>query len=92
MELAKITSKGQITLPISIRRMLKLKDGDKVAFVEKDGNFIVVNPVSLAIDNEREAFAGEAERLGLKTEDDVVQLVKKYRKEKAKEVENNRWE
>jgi len=92
MELAKITSKGQITLPISIRRMLKLKDGDKVAFVEKDGNFIVVNPVSLAIDNVREAFAGEAERLGLKTEDDVVQLVKEYRKEKAKEVENNRWE
>ena len=29
MELAKITSKGQITLPISIRRALKLKDGDK---------------------------------------------------------------
>lgn len=90
MELAKITSKGQITLPISIRRMLKLKDGDKVAFVEKDGNFIVVNPISLAIDNVREAFAGEDERLGLKTEDDVVQLVKEYRKEKAKEVENDR--
>ena len=31
MELAKITSKGQITLPISIRRALKLNDGDKVA-------------------------------------------------------------
>ena len=29
MELAKITSKGQITLPISIRRILNLKDGDK---------------------------------------------------------------
>lgn len=35
MELAKITSKGQITLPISIRRALHLKDGDKVAFIEK---------------------------------------------------------
>ena len=35
MELAKITSKGQITFPISIRRILNLKDGDKVAFIEK---------------------------------------------------------
>jgi AbrB family looped-hinge helix DNA binding protein len=37
MELAKITSKGQITLPIAIRRTLKLNDGDKVAFVEREG-------------------------------------------------------
>ena len=43
MELAKITSKGQITLPISIRRILNLKDGDKVAFIEKDGNIYTKN-------------------------------------------------
>lgn len=88
MELAKITSKGQITLPISIRRILNLKDGDKVAFIEKNGQYIIVNPVSLAIDNAREAFKGEAERLGLKNEEDVVKLVKEVRKEKAKEVKN----
>jgi len=29
MELAKITTKGQITLPIQIRKILNLKDGDK---------------------------------------------------------------
>ena len=84
MELAKITSKGQITLPISIRRILNLKDGDKVAFIEKDGNYIVVNPVSLAIDEIREAFDGEAERLGLKTEEDVVKMIKEFRKERRK--------
>ena len=81
MELAKITSKGQITLPISIRKMLNLKDGDKVAFIEKNGQYIVVNPVSLAIDNARDAFKGEAERLNLKNEEDVVNLVKEVRKE-----------
>ena len=86
MELAKITSKGQITLPISIRRMLNLKDGDKVAFIEKNGQYILVNPVSLAIEEARDAFKGEAERLGLEKEDDVVNLVKEVRKEKAKEV------
>ena len=85
MELAKITSKGQITLPISIRRILNLKDGDKVAFIEENGQYFIVNPVSLAIDTARNAFKGEAERLGLKNEDDVVNLIKDVRKEKAKE-------
>ncbi|MDE7215526.1 MAG: hypothetical protein K2O08_01835 [Clostridia bacterium] len=43
MEIAKLTSKGQLTLPISIRRQLGLDCGDKVAFMEKDGEFILVN-------------------------------------------------
>ncbi len=85
MELAKITAKGQITLPISIRRELNLKEGDKVAFIEKDGNYILVNPVSLAIDELRKSFDGEAERLGLKTEDDVVKMIKEFRKERNKD-------
>ena len=80
----KITSKGQITLPISIRRVLNLKDGDKVAFIEKDGNYIIVNPVSLAIDEVRKEFEGEAERLGLKTEEDVAKMIKEIRKERKK--------
>ncbi|MCL2341973.1 MAG: AbrB/MazE/SpoVT family DNA-binding domain-containing protein [Firmicutes bacterium] len=82
MELAKITSKGQITLPISIRKQLNLKDGSKVAFIEKDGMYILINPVSLAISEVREAFEGEAERLGLKDENDVAQMIKEVRKER----------
>ena len=81
MELAKITTKGQITLPISIRRELNLKEGDKVAFIEKDGNYILVNPISLAIDELRKSFNGEAKKLGLKTEEDVVKMIKEIRKE-----------
>ena len=84
MELAKITSKGQITLPISIRKDLNLKDGSKVAFIEKDGMYILVNPVSLAINEAREAFKGEAERLGLKDEEDVAKMIKEVRKERKK--------
>jgi len=82
MELAKITSKGQITLPISIRKELNLKDGSKVAFIEKDGMYILINPVSLAINEVREAFKGEAERLGLKDEEDVAEMIKEVRKER----------
>jgi AbrB family looped-hinge helix DNA binding protein len=85
MELAKITSKGQITLPIAIRRSLKLNDGDKIAFIEQNGQYVLVNPTVLAFENVRTAFEGEAERLGLKDEDDVVALVKEVRaKRKAK--------
>jgi AbrB family looped-hinge helix DNA binding protein len=80
MELAKITSKGQITLPIGIRRKLCLKDGDKVAFIEMDDQIVIANPTSIAIKNVQEAFEGEAERLGLRDEDDVVALVKEVRR------------
>ena len=52
----------------------------------------MVNPVSLAIDNARSAFEGEAERLNLKTEEDVVNLVKEVRKEIKLERNSNKWE
>jgi AbrB family looped-hinge helix DNA binding protein len=81
MELAKITSKGQITLPIGIRRNLNLQDGGKVAFVEQNGTYIIVNPVSLAIKELQRAFEGEAERAGLRTEEDVAAMVKEVRRE-----------
>ena len=84
MELAKITSKGQITIPIMIRKILNLNDGDKVAFIEENGKFIMVNPVSLAIDEARAGFTGEAERLGLKNEQDVVDMVNEIRRERNK--------
>jgi len=82
MDLAKITSKGQITLPINIRQTLKLNDGDKVAFIEKDGQFIIVNPTMLAFENAQKAFEGEAERLGLEDIEDVIALVKEVRAER----------
>ena len=84
MELAKITSKGQITLPITIRKKLNLKDGGKVAFIEQSGMYVLVNPVTLAIDEVRKAFEGEAERLNLKDENDVAQMIKEVRKERRK--------
>lgn len=81
MELAKLTTKGQITLPIAIRRALSLKDGDKVAFLENNGQYVLVNPTMLAFEEARKAFEGEAERLGLKDMEDVVALIKEVRAE-----------
>jgi len=44
MEVAKVTSKGQITIPISIRRKLGINEGDKVLFIYKSDGVLMVNP------------------------------------------------
>ena len=89
MELAKITSKGQITLPVAIRRALKLKDGDKIAFVELNGQYVLANPVMMAITQLQTDFAGFAEENDLHSEDDVVALVKQVRAERKQSDESH---
>jgi len=83
MELAKITSKGQITLPIDIRRKLGVKEGDKVLFVEEAGKIYILNSSMEALKEAQTAFAGEAKRAGLKNEDDVVAMMKGFRRERT---------
>jgi AbrB family looped-hinge helix DNA binding protein len=80
MEVAKITTKGQLTIPVDIRRKMNLKDGDKVIFLEQDGRYYIENASLVSITRAQEAFAGEAERLGLKDEQDVVDMIKEVRR------------
>ena len=82
MELAKVTSKGQITIPIDIRRKLGIKEGDKVLFLEEGGRVFLMNSSMEALRKAQAAFAGEAERLGLKDEQDVADLVSALRLER----------
>lgn len=81
MEIAKITSRGQITIPIDIRKKLGLKEGDKVIFIEEGDNIIFANAAKVAFRKMQKAFEGEAERLGLKDEQDVVNMVDEVRQE-----------
>ena len=50
MELAKMTSKGQLTVPVSIRKKLGIGAGDQLLFYEREGQIILapVTPASLA--------------------------------------------
>ena len=41
MELSKLTSKGQITIPKQIRKVLEVEEGDHIAFIEEDGLVII---------------------------------------------------
>lgn len=43
MATATVTSKGQITLPKSVRDRLGLAAGDRVEFIESDQGFLVVS-------------------------------------------------
>lgn len=42
MTAATVTSKGQITLPKSVRQRLGIEAGDRVEFVESEHGFLVV--------------------------------------------------
>jgi len=41
METSVVTSKGQIVIPIKIRKRLGITNGTKVAFVESNGKIII---------------------------------------------------
>ena len=81
MEIAKISSKGQITIPVYVRKKLKLNPGDKVVIFEENGRFYFENSAMLAFKRAEEAFAGEAGKAGFETEDDMQDYMKEIRKE-----------
>jgi antitoxin PrlF len=50
MALAKITTKGQFTIPREIRESLKLKTGDKIEIILKGDREAIIRPVSKKVD------------------------------------------
>ena len=82
MELAKVTSKGQITIPVQIRKKLKLKEGDKVFFTEEKGKVIFQNASQVSLATIQNEMAEEGKKSGFSSEEDVINYIKKIRKEK----------
>ena len=75
MNLARVSANGQITVPVEIRRELKLKEGDKVVFFKKDNGEIVVNNTSLvAIREAQQAVVGS-----VYSEEDVLADIMRLR-------------
>ena len=81
MEIAKISSKGQITIPVSVRKKLNLKTGDKIMIFEENGRFYFDNSAMLAFKRVEEAFAGEAVKAGFEKEEDMQDYMREIRKE-----------
>lgn len=82
MDVAKVTSKGQVTIPIDIRRKLGIKEGDKILFLEEAGRVFLMNSSMEALRKAQAAFAGAAEEAGLKDEDDVAEMLAQLRRER----------
>ncbi len=80
MNLAKISANGQITVPIEIRKKLSLKSGDKILFIQnKDGEIVISNASSMAIQRAQDAFKGAQDKLGVKNEYDVQEMIDQIR-------------
>lgn len=80
MNLAKISSNGQITVPVEIRRLLGLKSGDKILFFQNsDGEVVLSNASASAIRKAQNAFVGAAEAMGVRDENDVQALIDELR-------------
>jgi AbrB family looped-hinge helix DNA binding protein len=86
MELAKLTSKGQITIPLQIRKKLKLKKGDKVFFAEEDGRIIFLNASQVALSTLQDEMSGEAVKAGFTSEADIVNYMKNLRRHSGEEM------
>lgn len=58
MEVSTMTSKGQITIPVAVRKKLDLQQGDKVVFIEDDspnGGIRILNAATLSFGKNGEA-------------------------------------
>jgi AbrB family looped-hinge helix DNA binding protein len=76
---AKVMAKGQITLPKDIREALGVRTGDRVTLISQDNQVIMMNSTVYAIKMLQAAMEGEAEKAGLRSDEDVVELVTKMR-------------
>jgi len=73
--------KGQITLPIDIRKSMGLSTGDRVALVYENNRVIMVNPAIYAMEMLQKEMQCEAEEAGLTTEEDIISLCQDVRAE-----------
>jgi AbrB family looped-hinge helix DNA binding protein len=76
---AKVMAKGQITLPKDIRRVLGVQTGDRVTLIQKEDQVVMMNSAVYAMKMLQTAMEGEAEKAGLRSDDDVVDMLMEMR-------------
>lgn len=63
------------------QKQAKLKAGDKIVILEENGRFYFENSAMLAFKRAEDAFAGEAEKAGFSTEEEMQDYMKEIRRE-----------
>lgn len=79
--MVRVSSKGQIVLPKSLREAAGVEEGDYLAVVVADGVFVLGKSRSDLFDAVAEPIRREAEEQGL-TPDQVMDTIKAMRKER----------
>ena len=84
VDVLSVSSKGQIVLPVEMRRELEIGEGAKLA-AYVIGDIIMLKPINLPTEEDFKKSLDEASKwakeVGYK-EDDVNDIVKSYRKNK----------
>jgi AbrB family looped-hinge helix DNA binding protein len=76
---AKVLPKGQITIPKDIREHLKINVGDRLTLVCENDRLVLMNSTIFALKELQKAMVGEAEKAGLHSDDDVVDMIMQSR-------------
>ena len=82
---AKVMSKGQVTIPKDVRQILGVNTGDRITFIVEGNSVRIMNSALYAMEILQSQMAGEAKKAGIKSEDDVVDLLKELRAEREAE-------
>ena len=72
MATSTITSKGQTTIPKSVRERLHLKTGDRVEFVAQDDGTALMVPATLTLAQLKASIPPASKSLGLQEIDTTV--------------------
>ena len=78
---AKVMAKGQVTIPKDVRAALGVGTGDRVTFLVDGSSVRMINSALFAMEILQTQMAGEAQKAGLKDDEDVMPLVKNLRSE-----------
>ena len=84
VENAKVMAKGQITLPKDIRERIGVGIGDRVTLISEGDKVILVNSVVYAMKVLQKEMVGEAEKAGLHSDEDVIEMIMTMRAEDRK--------
>jgi AbrB family looped-hinge helix DNA binding protein len=82
IEVSKISAKGQVTIPIELRKLLQLTEGSKVAFItDSNGRVYLANSSMIALKEVQTEFNGVAKDLGIADESQVAAFLKEQSEE-----------
>lgn len=86
MKIAKISTKGQVTLPIEVRRKLNLNEGDHLLISEENGRYYIDNAEHVQHILSERAFIYNADTLETKLDEAERQATESQIRYSADEV------